>query len=78
MTLDEIRNLDREYLLPREVASILGCKPYAINVWAKQNPKGLGFPTCVIGSRVKVPRLAFIQWLTGQNQTARCAEPDGD
>ena len=68
MTLDEIRNLDREYLLPREVASILGCKPYAINVWAKQNPAGLGFPTCVIGSRVKIPRRPFLEFMTGKGR----------
>ena len=66
MTLNEIKALDREFLTPAQVASVLGCDPQGIRVWAKQNPEGLGFPTCVIGSRVKVPRLAFIQWMTGK------------
>ena len=66
MTLNEIKALDREYLTPAQVASVLGCDPQGIRVWAKQNPEGLGFPTCVIGSRVKVPRRSFIMWLEGK------------
>lgn len=65
MTLNDIRNLDREYLVPREVASVLGCDQYGINIAAKQCPERLGFNVAVIGSRVKIPRLAFIRWMEG-------------
>ena len=66
MTLDEIRSLDREYLLPREIAPILGCDAQDVRVAAKQRPDLLGFSVAVIGSRVKVPRLAFLNWMEGR------------
>ena len=66
MTLDDIRRLDREFLIPTEVASILGCDPQDIRVAAKQRPDLLGFRVSVIGCRVKIPRLAFLKWMDGK------------
>ena len=66
MTLDEIRNSTKEVLTPAEVAPMLGCDPQDIRVAAKQHPERLGFNVAVIGTRVKVPRLAFIRWMEGQ------------
>ena len=65
MTLNEMRNIDREYLIPREVAPILGVDPQDIRVAAKQYSERLGFNVTVIGTRVKIPRLAFIRWMEG-------------
>ena len=67
MTLDEIRSLDREYLVPVEVAPVLGCDAQDIRVAAKQHPERLGFNVAVIGTRVKVPKLAFLAWMEGGN-----------
>ena len=75
MTLDEIRRLDREYLIPREIAPILGCDPQDIRVAAKQRSERLGFNVCVVGSRIKIPRLAFIRWMEGVNDL--CQMSDG-
>lgn len=66
MTLDEIRNSTKEVLTPADVAPVLGCDPQDIRVAAKQHPERLGFNVAVIGTRVKVPRLAFIRWMEGQ------------
>jgi hypothetical protein len=66
MTLDEIRNITKEVLTPAEVAPILGCDPQDIRVQARLAPERLGFNVAVIGTRVKVPRLAFIRWVEGQ------------
>ena len=66
MTLDDIRKIDREFLTPAQVAEILGCDPQGIRVWARQRPDGLGFPVCVVGSRTKIPRRAFISWMEGK------------
>lgn len=77
MTLADINAIDREYLLPREVAAVLGCDPQGIRVWAKQNPEGLGFPVVVIGKRVRIPKAAFVAYMTGQKQTVRWAIADG-
>lgn len=66
MTLDEIKALDKEFLTPLEVSAVLGCGPYSINqqVWRDQSK--LGFPTILIGRRVKIPRRAFIKFMEGQ------------
>lgn len=65
MTLDEIRNSTKEVLTPAEVAEVLGCDPQYVRVAARQQPDLLGFNVAVIGSRVKIPRRAFLNWLEG-------------
>ena len=67
MTMDEIRACEREFLIPREIAPVLGVDPQDIRVAARQCPERLGFHVAVIGSRVKVPRLAFIRWMEGND-----------
>ena len=52
----------KEMLSPADVAPVLGCNPYAINVMAKEDPARLGFPVGVVGKRVKIPRRAFLRW----------------
>ena len=63
MTIQEIRASGKEMLSPADVAPVLGCNPYAINVAAKEDPARLGFPVCMIGNRVKIPRRAFLRWV---------------
>lgn len=68
MTLEQIMNLDREFLIPADIAPILGVSQYNINVQVKEDKKnGINsfcFPTMLIGSRVKIPRRAFIEAMT--------------
>lgn len=66
MTLDEIKNYSREYLTSAQIADLLGCDPQDIRVTAKVAPGKLGFNVAVIGTRVKVPRLAFVRWMEGK------------
>ena len=66
MTIAEIRATEKPFLIPKDLAPVLGCQPYAINVAAKQAPEMLGFPVCVIGTRVKVPTAGFLRWYDGQ------------
>lgn len=63
MTLEELEQVDREYLIPREVAGVLGCTQYAINVAARQAPELLGFPVTLIGTRAKIPKRPFINYM---------------
>lgn len=70
MTLDEIRSSTKEVLTPADIAPVLGADPQDIRLQAKRNPERLGFNVAVIGTRVKVPRLAFIRWMDGQNKAA--------
>lgn len=67
MTLDDVKAIDREYLIPREVAAVLGTNDQSIRVWARQCPEGLGFPTICIGNRVKIPKAGFIAYMDGRN-----------
>ncbi len=41
MTLEDIEKILREFLVPREVASVLGCATYFINLMAKQKAEGI-------------------------------------
>ena len=66
MTLDELKASDKVMLTPADVAPILGCDPQDIRVQARQHPELLGFNVAVVGTRVKVPRVAFIRWVEGE------------
>ena len=63
MTLQDIENVPREYLIPKEVASVLDMDQYTINVAARDAPEKLGFPVVVTGSRVRIPKEAFIYFM---------------
>ena len=65
MTLAQVEAIDREYLLPREVAAVLGTTDQGIRTWARQRPEELGFPVICIGSRVKIPKEGFLNYMKG-------------
>lgn len=60
--LERIAASPKEMLTPADVAPVLGCNPYTINVMAKTRPDLLGFPVAMIGNRVKIPRRSFLRW----------------
>lgn len=64
-TLQEIKDCEKEMLTPEDVARVLGCKAYNINLQAKKDPKALGFPVIMVGTRVKIPRRGFIRFMEG-------------
>ena len=63
MTLDEMVRSDKVMLTPTDVAEVLGCKSYSINLQAQRDPKALGFPVIVLGNRVHIPREGFLHFL---------------
>lgn len=63
MTLSEIMASDKDFLIPSDVAKVLRCDQYSINLQAKSDPARLGFPVCMMGSTVRIPRLAFLHWM---------------
>lgn len=65
MTLQELKECGKDMLTPADVADVLGVKPYSINLQAKENIGQLGFSAALIGTRVLIPRLAFIRWVEG-------------
>lgn len=66
MTLREIREETKEMLTPQDIADVLGSDPATIRETAKQRPDLIGFRFCFIGTRMKIPRAAFIRWMDGE------------
>lgn len=64
MTLEEIKNLDRDFLTPAQAASVMGCDPNVIRVKARDGLP-LPFPVMRSGNRTKIPRAAFIRFMEG-------------
>ena len=69
MTIQEIRDSTKECLVPSDIAEVLGCDKYSINLQVKQDKEqgtnSFPFPTILIGTRVKIPRKAFLKAMEG-------------
>ena len=68
MTLDEIRESDRIWLWPADVAAVIGCDPQSIRNQAREDPSRLGFPVTVIGTRTMIPRKLFLAYIEGETK----------
>ena len=63
MTLEDMIRLEKPFVTPQDVADVLQCSAQIIRIQARDNPEALGFPVIRIGSRTKIPRKAFIQFM---------------
>ena len=63
MTLNEIRESDKLFLVPSDIAKLVGCDAQSIRYMAKTAPKSLGFPVCIVGTRTRIPRIPFLRFL---------------
>lgn len=65
MTLEEIRACNKNMLTPGDIAEVIGSDKYSISVQVKKDKEtgknSFPFPTIRIGSRTKIPRLAFLE-----------------
>lgn len=68
MTIEDIKKMDKEILTPDDIAPLLKCDPNLIRYRAKEDIKQLGFSAARIGTRVKIPKQAFIIWYEGLTQ----------
>ena len=68
MTLSEIQESTKEFLTPKDIAEVIGCHPYSINVQARQDITKLGFPASLIGTRLRIPRKAFLNWMNTEKE----------
>ncbi|WP_101698665.1 hypothetical protein [Clostridium minihomine] len=76
MTLKEIEFLQREFLVPSEIAAVLGMHPQDIrdhvhlSIAKKERP--YEFPTIVSEVRIKFPKVAFLKYMRGElNNTSQ-------
>ena len=66
MTLEQLEALDKEMLVPTDIAPILGCTPYTINVMTKNGKNPFPFPIIRMGTRVRIPKRPFIKAMRGK------------
>lgn len=70
MTYEEIKSSTKDFLVPADIARVLGCSAYNINLQVKEDKQNginsFPFPTILIRSRVKIPRIAFIRCMEGE------------
>ena len=62
MTLQDIERIPKEYLT---AAPVLGADPQTIRMQARLRPDLLPFPAVCLGSRVKIPKEAFLRVMRG-------------
>ena len=65
-TLEEIELLPKEMLVPTDVAGILGCTPYTINVATRDGKNPFPFPVIRMGTRVRIPKRLFLKAMRGE------------
>ena len=66
MTLEDIERLPKEILVPTDIAPILGCSPYSINVATRDGRNPFPFPIIRMGTRVKIPKTPFLKAMRGE------------
>lgn len=72
MTIAEMKEMTEDFLTVKQVATCLRCDPQLIRDQAEENVKYLGFPIARIGHSIKIPRLGFIAWATGETPMLVC------
>ena len=64
--LERIAALDKEMLVPTDIAKYLGCSPYAINVATEDGRNPFPFPVIRMGRRVRIPKQPFLKAMRGE------------
>ena len=65
LTLADIEALDKEMLVPADIAPYLGCSPYTINVCTENGQNPFPFPVIRMGRRVRIPKGPFLKAMRG-------------
>ena len=74
LTICDLEAMTRETISPCEASEIIGCNPQVLRIQARQAPQALGFPVIVMGTRVRIPRRAFLACLRGELQNKHKTE----
>lgn len=64
--LKRIAALDKEMLVPTDIAKYLGCSPYTINVATEDGRNPFPFPVIRMGRRVRIPKQPFLKAMRGE------------
>lgn len=66
ITIEDIESLDKDILVPTDIAPILGCRPYTINIATRDGKNPFPFPVIRMGNRVRIPKTPFIKAMRGE------------
>jgi len=65
MTLKELKELDKDFLTPAEVAAVTGMDPQRLRLIAHKHKERLGFPVILSGRKTIIPKAGFIKFCEG-------------
>lgn len=65
MTIEDLERMTCPTITADIAAKVIDCEAQSIRDQAQHDPKMLGFPVCVMGRRVRIPRMLFINYLRG-------------
>lgn len=68
MTMNDIRQSDKDILTPSDIADVMGSHPQTIIISAREHPEMIGYPFAFHGNRMKIPRIGFINWFDGKTK----------
>ena len=68
MTVQDLMTMDKDAITCAEAGAILGANPQSIRIAARDRPDALGFPVIRIGTRTLIPRIPFINFMTGKKE----------
>lgn len=63
-SIDDIRHCGKEFITPKELSGVLHCKPYTLNVTAREG--NLKIPHTFVGRNLLFPVNGVISWYDGQ------------
>ena len=66
MNISELELMTEDFVRPDDVAPIIKTDCQSLRQQAKTDPSMLGFPVCVIGRKIYIPRMSFIKWVKGE------------
>jgi len=63
MNLYDMLHTEQPFLTADDVADIIGASAQSIRNQARENASLLGFPVTYIGSRLRIPRIPFLNYI---------------
>jgi hypothetical protein len=65
MTREDLENYPRAFITPAIAAVVTGQDPQTIRLQARQRPDLLGYPVNVCKTRVRIPKVPFMEYWFG-------------
>ena len=67
MTWEEIKTSDKLILTAQDVAPVLNCDPQTLRLAVRKQKELIGFNWSMIGQTLRIPRMAFVRWMEGND-----------